>query len=92
VSSSRLSYSCGSAGPPLLGRTIDEVLSESVARFPSGEALVVCHQGVRLTYLEFQNKVRQTAKGLLALGVRKGDRVGTMSFEKARRRSANGLR
>ncbi|HEU0004897.1 MAG TPA: AMP-binding protein [Terriglobia bacterium] len=71
-----LSYSCGSAEPALLGRTIDEILSESAARFPHGEALVVCHQGVRLTYAEFQSKVRQTAKGLLALGIRNGDRVG----------------
>jgi len=76
VSPVPLSYSCGSAGPPLLGRTIDEVLSKSAARFSHGEALVVCHQGVRLTYAELQSKVRQTAKGLLALGVRKGDRVG----------------
>ena len=71
-----LSYSCGSAEPALLGRTIDEILSESAARFPHGEALVVCHQGVRLTYAEFQSKVRRTAKGLLALGIRNGDRVG----------------
>jgi len=75
-----LSYSCGSAGPPLLARTIDQVLSESAARFPHGEALVVCHQGVRLTYAEFQSQVRQTAKGLVALGVRKGDRVGIWAF------------
>ena len=52
-----LSYSCGSAEPALLGRTIDEILSESAARFPHGEALVVCHQGVRLTYAEFHSKV-----------------------------------
>jgi fatty-acyl-CoA synthase len=75
-----LSYSCGLAGPALLGRTIDEVLSESATRFPQGEALVVCHQGVRLTYAEFQSRVSQTAKGLMALGVRKGDRVGIWAF------------
>ena len=42
--------------------------------------MVVCHQGVRLTYAEFQSRVSQTAKGLMALGVRKGDRVGIWAF------------
>ena len=75
-----LSYSCGSAGPALLGSTIEEILSESSAKFPCNEALVVCHHDVRLTYSEFQNRVRETAKGLLALGIRKGDRVGIWAF------------
>ena len=75
-----LSYSCGSAGPALLGRTIGEVLTETATRFPQGEALVVCHSGVRLTYAELHGRVNQTAKGLMALGVRKGDRVGIWAF------------
>jgi len=80
VNPDSLSYSCGAAGPALLGRTIDEVLSESMARFPNGEALVVCHEGVRLNYETLYNKVQQTAKGLLAMGVGKGDRVGIWAF------------
>ena len=80
MSPAPLSYSCGLAGPALLGSTIEEILSESSAKFSLNEALVVCHQGVRLTYSEFQNRVRETAKGLLALGVSKGDRVGIWAF------------
>ena len=76
-----LSYSCGSAGPALLGHyRLTKYCSESATRFPQGDALVVCHQGVRLTYAEFHSRVTQTAKGLLALGVRKGDRVGIWAF------------
>src|SRR5262245_8557751 len=55
-------------------------MAASATRFPRGEALVVCHQCVRLTYEEFQSRVSQIAKGLMALGVRKGDRVGIWSF------------
>src|SRR5262245_47345148 len=51
-----------------------------MVRFPNGEALVVCHEGVRLNYESLYNKVQQTAKGLLAMGVRKGDRVGIWAF------------
>lgn len=75
-----LSYSCGPAGPPLLGRTIGEALAESAARHPRSDALVVCHQGVRLSYAEFQQRVSETAKGLMAVGIRKGDRVGIWAF------------
>ena len=36
------------------------------------------HQGARLTYGALDNKSRAFAQGLLALGVKKGDRVAVM--------------
>jgi len=47
-----------------------------VQRFPEREALVVCHQGYRATYRQLWEQVGRAARGLLAWGVRKGDRVG----------------
>ncbi len=61
-----MSYSSGEGGPPLLRLTIGEVLSRSTANHPGNDALVVCHQGVRLNYAELDKKVKRVAKGLLA--------------------------
>src|SRR5208282_3193105 len=43
------------------------------------EAIVVCDQGVRLTFAELRQAVDSLAAGLLALGLRQGDRVGIWS-------------
>ena len=61
---------------PVLEKTIGEVLDESAERYPSCDALVSRHQGVRLTYRELQEQVRLTARGLWGLGIRPGDRIG----------------
>jgi len=74
-----LSYSHGASPVPLLGQTIGENLAATARRFPDAEALVVVHQGVRLTYADFDAEVDRLARGLLALGLEKGDRVGIWS-------------
>ncbi|MEA2246676.1 MAG: fatty-acyl-CoA synthase [Solirubrobacteraceae bacterium] len=71
-----LSYSHGVSGVPLLGETIGANLERTVARFGGQEAVVSCHQGVRLTYEELDAAVNRLASGLLAAGVEKGERVG----------------
>src|SRR3954466_14903039 len=70
------SYSHGISDVPLLGETIGANLERTVARFGDREAVVSCHQGVRLTYSELDEAVDRLALGLLAAGVAKGDRVG----------------
>ena len=69
-------YDAGGAGAPLVGDTIGAYLAKVVARQPEVEALVSLHQGVRLTYGEFAVEVGRVARGLMALGVEKGDRIG----------------
>ena len=67
------------AGPrdvPLLELTIGEGLRRTVERFGDREALVVRDQGYRATYRELWDEVGLAARGLLARGVRTGDRVG----------------
>jgi len=73
------SYEQGLSDIPLLGETITENLRRTVERFPDREALVVPHQNYRATYLEFWNDIEQVSKGLLAYGIKKGDRVGIWS-------------
>jgi fatty-acyl-CoA synthase len=70
------SYVHGSSSVPLLGDTIGENLRRTAERFGDREALVVRAQRVRLTYRELLDQARFCARGLLARGVRKGDRVG----------------
>ena len=70
-----LSYVCGAA-VPLLEKTISQAVADTAARFPDREALVVCHQNVRLTWRELDREVTRTARGLAGLGLRQGDRAG----------------
>src|SRR4051812_20462060 len=70
------SYSHGISDVPLLGETIGANLERTVAPFGDREAVVSCHQGVRLTYAELDEAVDGIASGLIAAGIAKGDRVG----------------
>jgi len=74
-----LSYSHGVSDVPLLGETIGANLERTVARFGDRDAVVSCHQRVRMSYAEFDAAVDRVASGLIAAGLQKGDRVGMWS-------------
>ncbi len=74
-----LSYVQGASDKPLLGEPIFQNLRRTAARFADREALVVAHQGYRATYADLVEQCEQVARGLMARGVRKGDRVGIWS-------------
>ena len=78
-----LSYAHGVYDQPLLGETIGHNLDRTVARVPDADALISCHQGLRYTYAEFGEAVERLATGMLAGGLRKGDRVGVWSPNRA---------
>jgi len=73
------SYVSGPSDVPLLGETIGACLDRVTAAFPAREALVSCHQNLRFSYRELRTEVERVARGLLALGVERGDRVGVWS-------------
>ncbi|MDB5113325.1 MAG: AMP-dependent synthetase and ligase [Chloroflexi bacterium] len=73
------SYVHGAHPVPLLGETIGENLRCTVQRFAGREALVVRQQGYRATYGELWEQVGEAARGLMARGVGRGDRVGIWS-------------
>jgi fatty-acyl-CoA synthase len=66
----------GPEATPLRDVTIGAAFADTVSRFPDRDALVVCHQDVRWTYAQYQHEVERLARGLLALGIEPGDRVG----------------
>jgi fatty-acyl-CoA synthase len=55
--------------------TLGDLLSETVAKFGDHDALVYADRDFRLTYREFNDRVDEMAKGLMALGVEKGEKV-----------------
>lgn len=78
-----MSYSCGTADFPLLGETIGELLEKISDRYPDNEAIVSPFQDVRLTYSQFNEEVDRVARGLMALDINKGDRVGIWAMNYA---------
>ncbi|WP_372350060.1 AMP-binding protein [Streptomyces sp. KL116D] len=71
-----LSYAHGTSEVPLLGDTVGGNLSAPSPPGRDREALVDVPSGRRWTYAEFGADVDRLARGLLARGVAKGDRVG----------------
>src|SRR5687767_3378097 len=58
------------------GLTIGQVFAATSRKFAAREALVFPQYQVRLKYTEFAAKVRDVAKGLLALDIKPGEHVG----------------
>ena len=73
------SYAHGASLVPLRGATVGEDLARTAARVPGRPAIVSRHQGVRLSYAELDGLVDRLAKALLAIGLRRGDRLGLWS-------------
>jgi len=60
--------------------TVGALLDDMARRYPDNEALVYHERGLRYTYAEFNEVCRRVAKGLLKLGVRKGDNVSIWAY------------
>jgi fatty-acyl-CoA synthase len=56
--------------------TIGHTLDPQTASYPDREVLVHVASGERFTYLEFQAEVDRIARGLMSLGIAKGQHVG----------------
>jgi fatty-acyl-CoA synthase len=70
------SYVSGTSDAPLLGLTIGDLFDRTATRHAGNEALVSRHQGLRYTYRQLREEVDRCARGLIALGIQKGQRVG----------------
>src|SRR5215471_6653016 len=71
-----VSYSHGASATALLGETIGENLGRTAAAHPDAEVLVDVPTGQRWTYSEFDELTDVLARGLIAAGLRAGDRAG----------------
>jgi fatty-acyl-CoA synthase len=70
------SYSQGPQDKALLAMTIGQAFDQTATRYAGNDALVVCHQQQRFTWAQLAAAVDLHARGLLALGLRPGDRLG----------------
>ena len=77
--SQTLSEARGENTPPLIEETIGANLERIARQHADREALVEVASGRRWTYAELDADVNRVARGLLAAGIAKGDRVGIWS-------------
>uniref|UniRef100_A0AAR2KJE3 Medium-chain acyl-CoA ligase ACSF2, mitochondrial n=1 Tax=Pygocentrus nattereri TaxID=42514 RepID=A0AAR2KJE3_PYGNA len=70
------SYAHGVSSFSLQSLTVGKALQVTAERWPDREAVVFVQSGIRKTFAQFQHDVDQAAAGLLALGLKKGDRLG----------------
>ncbi|MGB6119136.1 MAG: AMP-binding protein [Mesorhizobium sp.] len=74
-----LSHVAGDTSKPLLELTIPQLLARTVSANGPREAAVFVEQNKRFTWDEFAKVVDEFAAGLLALGLKTGDRVAMWS-------------
>jgi fatty-acyl-CoA synthase len=61
---------------PYMNKTVGAFFEEQVKRLPDHEFIVYPDRNLRFTFRQFNERVDQLAKGLLAIGIGKGDHVG----------------
>ena len=75
----QLSYVHGASETSFIGDTIGVHFDRIVERFAERDASIVRHQHIRWTYRELKEWVDGFAAGLLALRLKRGDRIGVWS-------------
>lgn len=66
----------------LVHKTIGELMDETVSLYPEKEAVIYPETGLRYTYREFQHACNGVAKGLMSLGIKKGDHIAVWASNK----------
>lgn len=74
-----LSYAHGVSDQPLLGLTIGDQFDRACQTYADQDALISCHQNIRLSYAQLQQQVNQFACSLIDMGLVKGDRIAIWS-------------
>nr|WP_245415754.1 AMP-binding protein [Alteribacter populi] len=62
--------------------TVGKLLEDMAAKQPNHEALVYPDRGLRYTYEEFDHECRKVAKGLMKLGIERGEHMAIWSTNK----------
>ncbi|WP_027370536.1 AMP-binding protein [Desulfovermiculus halophilus] len=64
---------------PIREITLGQMLDQAIAEHPDNDAVVYVDRDFRLSYREFGDLVDELAKGLMALGIGKGEKVAIWS-------------
>jgi fatty-acyl-CoA synthase len=73
------SYAHGASDQPMLGDTIGVHFDRTVARWGDRPGLIVRQQDINWTWAELAERVEAFAAGLVAIGLKPGDRIGIWS-------------
>ncbi|HVV36487.1 MAG TPA: AMP-binding protein [Acidimicrobiales bacterium] len=74
-----LAYTAGPVDDSIMNVTVGAALRQAAAKWGDAEALVSRHQNIRLSWNDLDAAADEAARGLLALGVGRGDRIGIWS-------------
>jgi fatty-acyl-CoA synthase len=64
----------------MISKTIGDILDETVENYPDNDALVYVEKNIRYTYKQFQQRCNEVAKGLMALGLKRGDHIAVWAY------------
>jgi fatty-acyl-CoA synthase len=60
--------------------TVGALLDHIAAKYPARDALIYHERNLRYNWSQFNERCRQVAKGLMALGIKKGDNVAIWAY------------
>ena len=60
----------------MIEKTLGQLLEDGAAQYPDKEFIVYSDRNLRFSYKDFNERVDKVAKGLLSLGLSKGDHLG----------------
>ncbi|WP_223699889.1 AMP-binding protein [Sutcliffiella deserti] len=66
----------------MVHKTIGTLLDDTVAQYPDKEAVIYVENNLRYTYRQFQEICNRVAKGLMSLGIQKGDHIAVWATNK----------
>jgi fatty-acyl-CoA synthase len=66
----------------IVHKTIGQLLDDTAARYPDKDAVVYTDERIRYSYREFQAICNKVAKGLISLGIKKGDHIAVWASNK----------
>ncbi len=64
----------------MLDKTIGDMLDDVASKYPRNDALVYVNKNLKMNYREFKEKCDEIAKGLMALGIKKGDHIAAWAY------------
>ncbi|PGH09908.1 hypothetical protein AJ80_07618 [Polytolypa hystricis UAMH7299] len=80
----KLSIVQGATRPELSRLTLGQLIDKQAERYGSKDAIIIGWSETRLSYRDLAERTKQLARALMALGIRKGDRVAILSGDDVR--------
>lgn len=64
----------------MISKTIGDILDETARKYPNNDALVYPDRNLRLSYTDLKKQCNRLARGLLALGIKRGDHIAIWAY------------